>query len=195
MARLTFLGNAQNRLTFDGVAAFYQALQRGADGARNSPIYYVSSSPWNLYDLLTDFMELQGIPAGPLCLRDLGFDEDKFITTGHGSHKKKYIERILQSAPHLPFILVGDSGQHDPEVYAELAEAHPDRICAVYIRDVADAERAQAVNRISEHVCACGVPMTLVPDTLLAAEHAKDHGLISAEQLAQITLACDNPTV
>src|SRR5690606_2777604 len=49
MARNTFLMNSRTRLPFAGVAAFYQALRRG-DGSTINPIYYVSSSAWNLYD-------------------------------------------------------------------------------------------------------------------------------------------------
>jgi phosphatidate phosphatase APP1 len=70
MARMVLLGNAHTRLPFEGVAAFYRALQRGASGGEFNPIFYVSNSPWNLYDLLEDFMDVHGVPAGPLFLRD-----------------------------------------------------------------------------------------------------------------------------
>jgi phosphatidate phosphatase APP1 len=66
MARLTLLHNAHTRLPFEGVAGFYQALQRGRDGEAYNPVFYVSNSPWNLYDLLEDFLDLQGMPRGPL---------------------------------------------------------------------------------------------------------------------------------
>src|SRR5690606_2716375 len=73
-AQLTFLHNARTRKPLDGAATLYQALQAGADGSGRHPIFYVSSSPWNLYDLLEDFMELNAIPFGSLFLRDLGTD-------------------------------------------------------------------------------------------------------------------------
>ena len=86
-AQLTFLHNARTRKPLDGVAALYTALQRGADGTGRHPIFYVSSSPWNLYDLLEDFMELNAIPCGPIFLRDLGLEPGQFIKSeGHG-HK------------------------------------------------------------------------------------------------------------
>ena len=68
-ARMVLLENARTRLPFAGVAAFYRALRDGRGGAGN-PIFYVSSSPWNLYDVISGFLEAQEIPAGPLLLRD-----------------------------------------------------------------------------------------------------------------------------
>ena len=57
MSRTTFLNNARTRLPFAGVAEFYRSLQLGRNGKRNNPFFYVSSSPWNLYDLLKDFLD------------------------------------------------------------------------------------------------------------------------------------------
>ena len=71
-ALVTLLENAATRTPFPGVAALYQALQAGANGNGRNPIFYVSSSPWNLYDFLVEFMEINGIPAGPIFLRDYG---------------------------------------------------------------------------------------------------------------------------
>src|SRR5690606_15752156 len=65
MARNTFLMNSRTRLPFEGAAAFYDALRRGSDTTYN-PIYYVTSSAWNLYDLIVDFFVVRQIPLGPL---------------------------------------------------------------------------------------------------------------------------------
>src|SRR5205085_9883980 len=62
--RTIMLGNARTRLPFPGVAAFYDALEKGKDGKRSNPIFYVSSSPWNLHDLISEFIRLQEIPEG-----------------------------------------------------------------------------------------------------------------------------------
>ncbi len=64
MARIVVLNNPHTRVPFEGVAAFYQALRKGASGHGYNPIFYVSSSPWNLYDLLIDFLNINGIPLG-----------------------------------------------------------------------------------------------------------------------------------
>lgn len=172
--QVTFLQNASKRLPFVGVAAFYRALQAGQNN-ENNPIFYVSSSPHNLYDLLTDFMALQGIPAGPVCLRDIGIDDNKFIMTGHHDHKWQHITGIMDTYPELPFVLIGDSGQKDPEIYAEVARHYPGRVLAVYIRDVTKTERDARVVKIADEL---SVPMLLVPTTGAAARHAASIGLI-----------------
>lgn len=185
--KLTLLANASMRLGFAGVVPFYQALQLGPDkSAAFNPIFYVSSSPWNLYDLLTDFMTHQGLPAGPLCLRDLGLDRDKFITTGHMQHKGAAIEAILRTYPRLPFILIGDSGQHDPELYSDLAYRFPGRVAAIYIRDVTGDERASAIKAMAIGLEEAGVPLLLFKETLTAAQHALSLGLINADTLTAI---------
>lgn len=69
---VTFFGNAQTRLPFAGVAALYQALRRGASSMEMNPIFCVSSSPWNFYDFLVEFMERCRLPAGPMFLHDYG---------------------------------------------------------------------------------------------------------------------------
>src|SRR4029453_8814667 len=115
MARLTLLHNAHTRLPFEGVAGVYQALQRGRDGEAYNPVFYVSNSPWNLYDLLEDFLALQGIPRGPLLLRDWSL---RTLKTGEG-HQLAAIKALLDAYPGLQVVLVGDSGERDPEIYPQ----------------------------------------------------------------------------
>ena len=114
MARTVFLGNARTRLPFEGVAAFYDALHQGVKAGGTNPIFFVSSSPWNLYDLLVEFMELHAIPPGPLLLRDLGIDRRKLFERPSIQHKLGCIRPILDSYPELKFVLIGDSGERTP---------------------------------------------------------------------------------
>ncbi len=185
-ARLLFLNNARTRLPFPGVPAFYRALQRCAGSpepatACCNPIFYVSSSPWNLYDLLIDFMALNEIPAGPLFLRDFGLHAPAAETAGHHGHKLARIEEIFAAFPSLPFVLIGDSGQRDPEIYAEAVRRHGARVRAIYIRDVVEGSRRDLqVARLGQETAARGVPMLLVPDTAAAEAHARSLGLITA---------------
>jgi phosphatidate phosphatase APP1 len=186
LARVTFLNNARTRLPFKGVAAFYRALYYGSGGTAQNPIFYVSSSPWNLYDLLVDFMAFNNIPAGPIFLRDLGLDRTQFIQTGHHDHKLHWIERLLNTYPKLAFILIGDSGQRDPEIYAEVIRKHPGRVRAVYIRDVSVDTRRAAIEALITAAKTQQVDMLLVPDTAVAAEHAAEQGLIAHTALPDI---------
>lgn len=186
MARITFLNNARTRLPFKGVAALYQAFQQGSSGEGQHPLFFVSSSPWNLYDLLTDFCEVHEIPRGPFMLRDLGIDREKFIKSSHHSHKLEQIERILRFYPDLPFILIGDSGQKDPEIYRQVINDFPERILAVYIRDVSENVRGEAVQALIAEVEAKDIPMALVADSIAAAEHAAARGFINHDTLPAI---------
>lgn len=187
MARTVFLGNARTRTPFPGVSAFYRALQHGAGAVDFNPVFYVSSSPWNLYDLLTEFLTLQKIPLGPLMLRDWGVSREEFLPTGHGKHKLGAIRRILDTFPGLPFILLGDSGQEDPEIYHRVVHDYPERILAVYIRDVSGTpERAEAIRALAEEVVRAGSTLLLSDDTVAAAEHAAAQGWIPAAALPEI---------
>ena len=186
MMRLTLLGTARTRFAFPGVAAFYRALH-----AEKNPMFYVSSSPWNLYDFLSDFMQVNNLVKGPMLLRDFGLDASKLIAGSHHEHKLAAASRILAHYSDLKFILVGDSGQADPEIYLELVEQNPDRILAIYIRDVSAAVRDLQVQSLIARADSLGVPMLLVPDTLAAAVHAVSQGFVNQESLAQIRSELD----
>lgn len=179
MLRSVLLGNARTRMPFDGVAAFYRALHAGPSGADRNPIFYVSSSPWNLYDLLVEFLDLNAIPAGPLLLRDWGITPHSVLPTDHRSHKLAHIRQILDSYP-LPFILIGDSGQRDPEIYREVVAQYPARILAIYIRSVSpDPLRRETVRALADEVERAGSALLLAEDTLSAARHAAQNGWIA----------------
>jgi len=187
MARTIVFGNARTRLPFPGVAAFYRALEEGYAGSGPNPLFFVSSSPWNLYDLLVEFFELQGIPRGPLLLRDWGMQAHELLPIGHGSHKQAAIRRILAAYPDLPFILVGDSGQEDPEIYASIVHDHPGRIRAIYIRDVTrDPTRTSAIRGLAAEVERARCPLILAEDTVGAARHAAEQGWIDPRALRGI---------
>lgn len=179
----TFTHNAHTRMAFPGVGAFYRALQTGITGTDNNPLFYVSSSPWNLYDFIVDFMEINGIPVGPIFLKDYGFSHNKFFTEGHNQHKPKKIKKILDAYPELNFILIGDSGQEDPEIYSEIVKNYPGRILAVYIRDVTLDERDHAVRTVFENH---EPEFVYSENSYPAAQHAASRGFIQSQFLSEI---------
>jgi phosphatidate phosphatase APP1 len=185
MSRNTFFHNAHTRLPFAGVSEFYRSLQLGRNGKRNNPFFYVSSSPWNLYDLLIDFLDLNDIPEGPILLRDFGLDENK-KSADHMGHKFNEIKNILLAYPALNFVLIGDSGQDDPKIYREVAAKFPGRILAIYIRDVQLKDREQIAIEISKELASEKVEMVIVDNTVEAAEHAAKIGLIYTEAIPKI---------
>ncbi len=144
-------GNARTRLPFPGVSALYRALvrERGTD----NPIFYVSSSPWNFFDLLWTFLRYRRLPLGPLLLRDWGSE----LFSGSGHHKHAVIDRLFQTYPALSFVLIGDSGEQDPEIYAEVVRRYPGRVLAVYIRKVSGAARDEGVQQLRTELLRAGV--------------------------------------
>lgn len=187
MSRAVFLHNARTRLPFAGVSAFYKSLLVGRNGKRNNPFFYVSSSPWNMYDLLKEFMDWNGIPAGPLLLRDFGLNDNKlFSSGGHMGHKFKEIENILLTYPTLNFVLIGDSGQEDPKIYREVVKHYPGRILAIYIRDVQLPDREEIAVKIREELSRDKVDMLIPDNAEEAAEHAARIGLIFEESIPEI---------
>ncbi len=193
MARLAFFHSARRRLPFAGVAAFYQALQRGTQTGIFNPIFYVSSSPWNLFDMLTEFFTWQGIPLGPLLLKDIGISRTQVGGASHLTHKLAQIERIMRMYPQLSFILIGDSGQHDPEIYQRVVQDFPNRVLAIYIRDVSKDKRDLAVQTIISSLAESSVPMFLIPDTEVAAQHAAANQWITSETLKEIRANLNRP--
>jgi phosphatidate phosphatase APP1 len=186
-ARTVMLGNARTRLPFPGVAAFYRALRDGTEGKSENPVFYVSSSPWNIYDVIGEFMDLQNLPKGPLLLRDWDISLSALDATRHFAHKGVAIRKILQLYPELPFILIGVSSQHDPEIYRQIVGEFPGRIVAVYIRDVTrTVERSTSVKHLAEEILAANSTLILSEDTLGAARHAAEHGWISDKALPEI---------
>ncbi len=165
--------NARTRKPFKGVGAFYRALHAGAN-----PVFYVSKSPWNLYVPLVEFIELQGLPPGPLLLRDFGLRMNK-------SHKTEAIESILNTYPKLPFVLIGDSGEQDPEIYSDIVRRFPKRIRVVYIRSV-NPKRNTSIEKLIQEVAPTGCQLVLAPDSEFAAAHAAAEGLIPASALADV---------
>ncbi len=179
------LSNARTRKPFEGVAAFYRALRAGASGNEDNPIFYVSKSPWNLYVPLVEFLAHQDIPPGPLLLRDYG----KHLLRCPGSHKESSISRILSTYPNLKFVLIGDSGEEDPEIYSEVVRRWPERVRVIYIRsDNRDPSRLAAIDGLIAEVRRTGCQLVLAPDSEFAAAHAAGEGLIAPGAMARIRL-------
>jgi len=186
-ARTVMLGNARTRLPFPGVAAFYTALRNGIGGHEKNPVFYVSSSPWNIYDVISEFMDLQKIPHGPLLLRDWDIGFSALASDRHFEHKGVAIRNVMQLYQGMQFILIGDTSQHDPEIYSQIVREFPERVKAIYIRDVtSSAERSGAVKKLAEEILAAGSTLVLAEDTLGAARHAVEQGWISAESLPDV---------
>jgi len=132
--------------TAPGMAALY-----GRWSQQGTSFHFVSSSPWQLYAPLVEFLDANNFPPATLSLKSVRFrDETLFDLFKKGTETKPpAIEKILNAYPDRQFVLVGDSGEQDPEVYAALTMKYPQQILRVFIRNVtqesANNERFKAV--------------------------------------------------
>lgn len=169
------LSNARTRKPLPGVAALYRALHQGVN-----PFFYVSKSPWNLYVPLAEYLAAQRLPEGPLFLRDLGLRMKR-------DHKEAAIRELFETYPRLRFLLVGDSGEEDPEIYSAVVRRYPKRVLAIYIRSVSRKRgRLAALERLVAELAATGCQLALVNDAEAAAAHAAAAGLIPRYDLRSV---------
>ena len=190
MVSVVLLNDARSRAPFDGVGDLYRAFQGGPDGDGQNPILYLSRSPVNLYDMIVEFMEHHDVPPGPLLLMDWGIRNT--LVRAEIDYKRGILDGLLAFYPDRRFILIGDSGQQDPEIYSALATEHPDRVACIIIRDVATVERDAEVRALAERVHDAGVPMVLVQHSREAAEHAARLGLLPEDAATHIHPLPDN---
>ncbi len=183
-----FVQGAGRRTAFPGVSAFYRALHDGAGGREGNPMLYVSRAPWGIYDVLDEFFRRNAIPVGPiLFLREWGLRWTSPLPRKAEDHKESLIDHMLEIYRDLPVVLIGDSGQHDPEVYRRIVARHGDRVRAVYIRNVSGTSaRAEEVRAMAAEAARHGAALVLADDTVAMAEHAAGLGLIDGARIAAV---------
>ncbi|SEO83867.1 App1 family protein [Trujillonella endophytica] len=129
----TFIGNASTRRPVAGMSAL---LGRLVEGTPHAPVVYLSNGPWNLAGPITDFLERQGFPPGAVLLTDWGITPRAWFRSGQ-AHKRGSLDRLAAELPGVRWYLIGDDGEHDPEIYRDFARAHPERVAAIALRTVA----------------------------------------------------------
>lgn len=170
--RRIFAELPHERIAVPGADAFYGHLaggvlehgeKRGANRmtATHRPFFYISSSPWNLFSYLVAFQRTQGLPLGPLKLRDWGFNRETLGHSSHGEHKNAAIDSILGMYPNMQFALIGDDTQGDLPAFAHAAQRFPGRIAAVFLRKAAAEEFAPEELAAKTALEAAGIPLWL----------------------------------
>ena len=107
-------------------------------GNCGAAFHYVSSSPWQLYGCLADFMQQSGFPDGSFHLRAIRLRDASVLKlfVARRATKRRVIRSIVRMLPHRKFVLVGDSGERDPEMYGTIARQFQGRIGQIVIRNV-----------------------------------------------------------
>jgi phosphatidate phosphatase APP1 len=168
-----FTTDPLKRRAFSDVVRFYQLLASSHTTTDvPNPFFYVSSSEWNLYDYLIDFFHRNLLPEGSFLLS--AFKRwSQIIKIGNTKHRGKgtRIKRILEVFPNQRFVLIGDNSQKDPVIYTEIANEHPDRIHAIYLRIVNPKKRSKTVSQM-DAVQNKGIHVFMFDNTTAAIDHA-----------------------
>jgi phosphatidate phosphatase APP1 len=171
--------NPRTRHQFEKVADWYQQLALTYTAADTpNPFFYVSSSEWNLYDYLREFFRFNKLPDGIFLLNQVK-RWFQFFKTGKTKHAGKLlrIARILSVFPKQQFVLIGDNSQQDPAIYTAVAIKYPQKIFAIFIRNV-KPENERATLLYLKAAEAEGVHTFLFESSDEAAAYSRSIGLL-----------------
>ena len=138
-----FVLDEHARRPVPGMAVLYERIKNANPDA---PFIYLSTGAWNVAPTLSRFLSRNLYPHGPLLLTDWGPTHDRFFRSGR-AHKEENLRRLAEEFPHMRWILIGDDGQHDEEIYGEFAKEHPGNVAAVAIRELSPQEAVLAGGR------------------------------------------------
>ncbi|MFI7580939.1 App1 family protein [Kocuria kalidii] len=128
----TLSGSSSTRQSVPGMA---RLLRTAVEGQDHPGVVYLSNGPWNFVGPVTRFLARHDFPAGAVLMTDWGVTPHRWFRDGR-EHKSSSLARLVEDLPHVTWVLVGDDGEHDPDIYGELAKTHPDRVAALALRQV-----------------------------------------------------------
>lgn len=123
-------GSSSTRRSVPGMA---DLLREAVRDQEHTAVVYLSNGPWNLAGVVSRFLERNDFPPGAILMTDWGVLPHRWFRDGR-EHKRGSLARLLEDLPHVTWVLVGDDGEHDPAIYAEVARRHPDRVAAIALR-------------------------------------------------------------
>ena len=145
-AKHAFLDRVSSREAVPGMANLLTTLttssatSEGVPEGTHSPIMYLSTGAWNVVPTVRSFLERSGYPAGGFLMTDFGPSNTGWFRSGP-EHKRRELRRLARMFPHVRWLLVGDDGQHDPEIYAEFAREFPQCVAGIAIRSLSEIEQ------------------------------------------------------
>lgn len=170
----TFVLDEHARSPVAGMSVLYDRLMYLRP---KSPIIYLSTGAWNVAQTLKRFLSRNLYPEGPLLLTDWGPTATRAFRSGQ-EHKRTQLERLAREYPNIKWLLVGDDGQHDEEIYGEFVENHPNNVAAVCIRQLTVGEAVWAGGRSKNSGRGQGVPWIYASDGAGLMEKMSDRGII-----------------
>ncbi|GAB3388788.1 DUF2183 domain-containing protein [Humibacter soli] len=172
----TFVLDEHARVPTPGMAVF---LERLASSHAGAPMVYLSTGAWNVAPAVTRFLSRNLFPPGALLLTDWGPTHDRWFRSGR-EHKEFNLRRLAREFPRVKWLLVGDDGQHDEQIYAEFATEHPQSVAAVAIRQLSNTESVLAGGRSTaeKHSQVSGVPWVYGADGAALLAQLSELGLV-----------------
>lgn len=157
---LLLFRNAHSRKTIPYIKNWHAHLRDLHEAEGPKDFFYVSNSEWNLYDFLHDFFQINELPKGVFFLQNLKKGLRDFVSTGrvNNSHKLSSIEFLLRFYPHKCFILVGDNGQKDMDIYTQISIKFKERIKGVLIRKLPYIRNEKRIDRYRLKIERLGIP-------------------------------------
>ncbi|WP_299670262.1 App1 family protein [uncultured Polaribacter sp.] len=172
----TFFVSPFKRKALVGSSDFYSLLHLGKSGKNANPLYYVSHSPWNLYRYLELFLKENKFPKGAILLRSFNTILKK-KSLDEKPQKQKEIINILKTYQDLSFILIGDAGEYDADIYMEITKKYPNRIKAIYLRSVLHSKKMERIETLIKDYS--DTKFLIVNASKEAIAHAKENGFIA----------------
>lgn len=170
----TFVLNEHARRPVAGMAVLYERLVRSHPGA---PVIYLSTGAWNVAPTLKRFMSRNLYPPGVLLLTDWGPTSDRLFRSGR-EHKVGSLRRLASEFPELTWLLIGDDGQHDEELYGDFASSSPHNVAAICIRQLSPSEAVLAGGRSAAGNHDSGIPWLYASDGAGLAEQLVAVGIL-----------------
>lgn len=171
----SFVLDEHARTPVAGMAVLYERVTRAHPGA---PVVYLSTGAWNVVPTLTRFLTRNLYPRGPLLLTDWGPSPDHWFRSGP-EHKRRSLERLAEEFPGIRWLLVGDDGQHDEQIYGDFATEHPRHVRAVAIRRLTPGEAVLAGGRSTQGAHApAAIPWLSAPDGAGLSEQLTAAGIL-----------------
>jgi phosphatidate phosphatase APP1 len=170
----TFVLDERARRPVPGMAVLYERIVSAHPGI---PVVYLSTGAWNVAPTLERFLGRHLYPTGTLLLTDWGPTTDRLFRSGR-EHKRASLERLATEFPDIRWILVGDDGQHDEELYQAFVDSHPDNVAAVAIRQLSTPEAVFAGGRRNADVPHRGAPWVQAPSGAEIAEALREIGML-----------------
>lgn len=163
-----------------GVTELYQAIDNRNDGIINGDVFYVTGSPLSLSDRIENFIEYNKFPKGSIDMKNIGIGSGHDSLTDQVAYKLSKIRPIFYTYPNKKFILFGDNGEKDPEIYTQISQEFPGRVISIFINNITKDTNKTAARYKS---------VVLTNNAGESAAELLKKGLITNEDLANVKKA------